>query len=74
LYYYKTGSGQGDPLVNVLFLNGSKPLDCLIATKLSEIMYATSEEVTVGPILFANENLSPLKLQHIDQLDPHPAI
>jgi hypothetical protein len=24
----------------------------------------------VGPILFADDNLSPLKLQHIEQLDP----
>jgi hypothetical protein len=66
----KTGSGQGDPLSSILFLIGSEPLNKIIATKLAQIMYTMMEEVTVGPILFADDNLSPTKLQSIEQLEP----
>jgi hypothetical protein len=55
----RTGSGQGDPLSSILFLIGSEPLNKLIVTKFTEIMYTTAEGVTVGPILFADDNLSP---------------
>jgi hypothetical protein len=33
-------------------------------------MYTTAEGVTVGSILFADDNLSPTKLQAIEQLEP----
>jgi hypothetical protein len=66
----KTGSGQGDPLSSILFLIGSEPLNKIIAMKLAQIMYTTMEGVTVGPILFADDNLSPTKLQSIEQLEP----
>jgi hypothetical protein len=39
-------------------------------TKFAEIMYTTTEGVTVGPILFADDNLSPTKAQQIEQLKP----
>jgi hypothetical protein len=70
----RTGSGQGDPLSSILFLIGSEPLNKLIVTKFAEIMYTTAEGVTVGPILFADDNLSPTKLQAIEQLEPLLAI
>jgi hypothetical protein len=60
----KTDSGQ-DPLSSILFLIRSELLDKLIATKFPEILYAAEEGVTVGPILFAEDNLSILKLQLI---------
>jgi hypothetical protein len=66
----RTGSGQGDPLSSILFLIGSEPLNRLIVTKLAEIMYTTAENVTVGSILFADDNLSPTKVQTIGQLEP----
>jgi hypothetical protein len=66
----RTGSGQGDPLSSILFLIGSEPLNRLIVTKLAEIMYTIAEGVTVGPILFADDNLSPTKAQSIEQLEP----
>jgi hypothetical protein len=67
----RTGSGQGDPLSSILFLIGSEPLNRLIVTKLAEIMYTTAENVTVGSILFADDdNLSPTKVQSIEQLEP----
>ncbi len=62
----RTGSGQGDPLSSILFLIGSEPLSRLIVTKFAEIMYTTVEGVKDGPILFADDNLSPTKLQRIE--------
>jgi hypothetical protein len=70
----RTGSGQGDPLSSILFLIGSEPLNRLIVTKFAEIMYTTAEGITVGPILFADDNLSPTKLRSIEQLEPLLAI
>jgi hypothetical protein len=70
----RTGSGQGDPLSSILFLIGSEPLNRLIVTKFAEIMYTTAEGITVGPILFADDNLSPTKLHSIEQLEPLLAI
>jgi hypothetical protein len=42
--------GQGDPLLWVLFLIGSEPLNKLIATKLLEVMNVIREGVTEGSI------------------------
>jgi hypothetical protein len=66
----KMGSGQGDPLSSILFLIGSEPLNRLIVAKFAEIMYTTLERIKVGSILFADDNLSPTKIERIDQLDP----
>ncbi len=66
----RTGSGQGNPLSSFLFLIGSEPLYKLIVTKFAEIMYTTAEGFTVGSTLFADDNLSPTKLQAIEQLEP----
>ncbi len=70
----KTGSGQGDPLSSILFLIGSEPLNRLIVAKFAEIMYTTLERIKVGSILFADDNLSPTKIERINQLDPLLAI
>jgi hypothetical protein len=70
----KTGSGQGDPLSSILFLIGSEPLNRLIVAKFAEIMYTTMERIKVGSILFADDNLSPTKIERIEQLDPLLAI
>jgi hypothetical protein len=70
----RTGSGQGNPLSSILFLIGSEPLVRLIVAKFAEIMYTTLEGIEVGPILFADDNLSPTKIQRIKQLDPLLAI
>jgi hypothetical protein len=55
-------------------LTGSEPLNNLIATKFPEIMYVTREGVMAGPILFADDNLLPTKLQQIKQFVPILAI
>jgi hypothetical protein len=39
-------------------------------TTFAEIMYITEEGITIGPILFADDNLSPTKAQRIEQLEP----
>jgi hypothetical protein len=70
----RTGSGQGDPLSSILFLIGSEPLNRMIVAKLAEIMYTTMERIKVGSILFADDNLSPTKIERIEQLDPLLAI
>jgi hypothetical protein len=57
----KTVLGYGDHLSIVLFLIRSKPLNRLILAKFPEIMYITNKGRTVGPILFADNNLLPLK-------------
>ncbi len=60
----KTGSGQGDPLSSILYLIPTKPLNRLLATSFPE------EEVTVGPVLYADDNLTRLSLDTVDQLRP----
>jgi hypothetical protein len=65
----KTGSGQGDPLSSILFLIGSEPLNRLIASCFSNLMYVMREGVRVGPIIFADDNLSPLSLTHAEQIN-----
>jgi hypothetical protein len=70
----RTGSGQGDPLSSILFLIGSEPLNRLIVAKFAETMYTTLEGMKVGPILLADDNPSPTKIQIIEQLDPLLAI
>jgi hypothetical protein len=37
-------------------------------------MYTTMERIKVGSILFADDNLSPTKIERIEQLDPLLAI
>jgi hypothetical protein len=32
-------------------------------------MYTTQEGVTVGPVVFADDNLSPLSITHENQID-----
>jgi hypothetical protein len=66
----KTGSGQGDPLSSILFLIATEPLNRLLATSFTELMYTTEEGVTVGPALYVNDNLTPLSLDTADQLCP----
>jgi hypothetical protein len=65
----KTCSGQGDPLSSILFLIGSEPLNRLISSQFQEIMYTTQEGITVGPVVFADDNLSPLSITHENQID-----
>ncbi len=66
----RTGSGQGDPLSSILFLIGLEPLNRLIANCFPNLMYVTREGVRVGPIIFADDNLSPLSLTQAEQINP----
>ncbi len=60
----------GDLLPNVLFLIGSEPLNRLIANSFLELIYIPQEGITIGPILFVDDNLSPLSLTCADQVRP----
>jgi hypothetical protein len=65
----KTGSGQADPLSSILFLIRSEPLNRLIANRFPNLMYVTREGITVGPVIFADDNLSPLSLTNAEQIN-----
>jgi hypothetical protein len=66
----ETGSGQGDPLSSILFLIGSEPLNRLMASCFPNLMYVTREGIRVGPVIFADDNLSPLSLTRAEQINP----
>ena len=65
----RRGSGQGDPLSSVLFLIGSEPFNKALTVELRAIMYKTEERIVVGPILFADDNISPLSLRRPADID-----
>ncbi len=66
----KTGSGQGDPLSSILFLIATEPLNRILCSSFMQLMYTAEDNVTVGPILYADDNLTPLALQDAEQLQP----
>jgi hypothetical protein len=66
----RTGSGQGDPISSILFLLATEPLNRALAQNYTEIMYKTRGDTTVGPILFADDNLNPLALRSADDIQP----
>jgi hypothetical protein len=57
-----------------LFLFGFEPLNKLIATRFVDIMYVTTEGIMVGPVLFADENLSPTNFSRLNILTPLQAV
>jgi hypothetical protein len=52
------------------FFDLRKPPNCLLATLFPAIIYVTEEDVTVGPVLHEDNNLTPLSLRSVDQLHP----
>jgi hypothetical protein len=66
----KTGSGQGDPLSSILFLIATEPLNRILCSSFMQLMYTAEDNITVGPILYADDNLTPLALQHAEQIQP----
>jgi hypothetical protein len=64
----KTGSGQGDPLSSILFLIATEPLNRILCSSFMKLMYIAEDNVTVGPILYADDNLTPLAIQNEDQI------
>ena len=66
----KTGSGQGDPISSILFLVATEPLNRALTQNFRHIMYTTEGNLTVGPILFADDNLNPLAVNEANELQP----
>jgi hypothetical protein len=67
----KTGSGQGDPVSSILFLLATEPLNRALAQNYKNLMYKTESNLTVGPIiLFADDNLSPLSVERVSDIQP----
>jgi hypothetical protein len=56
------------PLSSILFLIVTEPLHRLLASSFPEFMYTSEEAVTVGPVLYADDNLTPLSLDTAEQL------
>jgi retron-type reverse transcriptase len=66
----KTGSGQGDPVSSILFLLATEPLNRALAQNYRNLMYKTEGNLTVGPILFADDNLNPLSVDRASDVQP----
>jgi hypothetical protein len=66
----KTGSRRGDPLSSILFLIAMEPLNRILCASSPEFMYTAEDEITVGPILYANVNLTVLLLTNAEQIQP----
>ena len=66
----KTGSGQGDPLSSILFLLATEPLNRALAEKHMAVMYTTEENITIGPSMFADDNLLNMALQAARDITP----
>jgi hypothetical protein len=66
----KTGSGQGDPLSSILFLIATEPLNRILCSSFQALMYTAEDRVTVGPVLYADDNLTPLALDNAEQIQP----
>ena len=62
----KTGSGQGDPLSSILFLIATEPLNRILCSSFQALMYTAEDRVTVGPVLYADDNLTPLALDNAE--------
>jgi hypothetical protein len=59
----RTGSEQGDPISSILFLLATEPLNRALAQIYRNLMYSTEGNITIGPILFADDNLNPLAIK-----------
>jgi hypothetical protein len=66
----RTGSGQGDPISSILFLLATEPLNRALAQNYGQLMYKTRGNTTVGPILFADDNLNPLAIRSANDIQP----
>ena len=66
----RTGSGQGDPISSILFLMATGPLNRALAQNYRNLMYSTEANTTIGPILFADDNLNPLSIERANDLQP----
>jgi len=66
----RTGSGQGDPISSILFLLATEPLNRALAQNYRHLMYTTRGNLTVGPILFADDNLNPLSMRSANDIQP----
>ncbi len=66
----RTGSGQGDPISSILFLLATEPLNRALAQNYRNLMYSTVGDLTIGPILFADDNLNPLSIERANDLQP----
>jgi hypothetical protein len=66
----KMGSGQGDPLSSILYLMATEPLNLSIAQNNRNLMYNTEGGTNLGLILFAEDNLNPLRLSTAEEVRP----
>jgi hypothetical protein len=65
-----TGSGQGDPISSILFLLATEPLNRALAQNYRHLMNKRRGNISVGPILFADNNLNPLSIRSANDIQP----
>ncbi len=66
----QTGSGQGDPISSIFFLLATEPLNRALTQNYRHLMYKTRGNTSVGPILFAGDNLNPLSIRSANDIQP----
>ncbi len=59
----KSGSVQGDPLSSILFLIAMEPLNWLLPADFMEMKNTTEKGITMGPLLYGDDNVTPLPLE-----------
>jgi hypothetical protein len=67
---YRTENANKKFFNQSIFLIATEPLNRLLATGFRELMYSTEEGVVVGPLLYADDNLTPMALNEAEQLQP----
>ena len=70
LFVIKVGSGQGDPLSSILFLIATEPLNRALSSLFTDIFYTSRQNITVGPMLYADDNLTAFRLQDAADIIP----
>ena len=64
-FQIRTGSGQGDPLSSTLFILAIEPLNRALTHNLVGKYYVTDNNITIGLLSFADDNLTISNLQNI---------
>lgn len=70
LVQIRRGSGQGDPMSSSLFLLASEPINLAIIKLTEELQYRDRYGNRYPPVLFADDNLSPLSIPTSGSLLP----
>ncbi len=48
----------------------TEPLNRILCSSFQALMYTAEDGITVGPVLYADDNLTPLALDNAEQIQP----